>query len=560
MVDWFFYLEKGKARGPLEKEDMLKAFDRGRIGPLDLIYQEGQQQWVPAFEHKEFKSLFKDKPQHSFIERPRKIWVVLHRKKPEEGKGFFQSGPFTQAEVQKKIHRGEISYMDYIWKSGFKKWTRVRDVEEFSQETSLPEVPALYPDEVVDDSITKTPIHEISSDKLFKKSAGEQRPPEAGTPDLTRPWEPELEINIIEDPPSPSTPKAKSNPRIEIQTPVRQQPTQISIETTSDPLVETASQTWLIRALVLAVSLSFVALILVFTSSPNEYRWSRLWRPIAERYFPSDSVEAPVQESQQAGPPATAPVEAAPQQQSLPTTPRKVEVPPRRPERISARLLDGRKLEFSTDGTFHYPIRVRVFGQAGKVYSKSGVYKEALVKWTGAQVPLLDLKSLRLPKGDYVVLFSQDSVQRMQGIRVEDLGGGSLSSFREAKKWQAMDFNSERRDLILVSGTLMDFAEELENSYRNLGGQAQSWSRFYKAWLSKVRLVERNKLRNALSRRQLPWYWHLLREKVDLLQAKALAYDRQVKTNGKAKLAALQTRPSRELSEFHKEVLGLKLF
>lgn len=171
MALWYF-IENGKAQGPFNEEDLVQAATKGRLGPLDLIFQEGSERWVPARDEKILQSIFRQ-IQENPESQPQ--WIVLQKKKRDEGAGYVQSGPFSNEEIREKIKRGEVDYADYIWRDGQEEWKKVTEIREFNPQwkgdhssNPLPDLPGeekdQYPfgdikDEVPGEELLKSVVH-----------------------------------------------------------------------------------------------------------------------------------------------------------------------------------------------------------------------------------------------------------------------------------------------------------------------------------------------------------------------------------------------------------------
>src|SRR5262245_12531666 len=111
MPEWYFYMNKGKAVGPIDRGEVKSAITRGQIGPFDMLYREGQERWQPSHEFMEFKGEFKEKPRPKLED----TWVVLVRQETKRGLAYLQKGPFSTKEIQSQLKSGEIQYRDFIW-------------------------------------------------------------------------------------------------------------------------------------------------------------------------------------------------------------------------------------------------------------------------------------------------------------------------------------------------------------------------------------------------------------------------------------------------------------
>ena len=130
MAQWYF-VEKGKPVGPMSEAELIQAATEGRLGPIDLIFKEGSERWVPAGDLS-FVSEVLQVAAKDYDVLPQ--WIILKRKLPSEGVGYIQSGPFSSKEVRDKLQSGDIEYDDYVWKDGNEKWSKIAKTREFNPE------------------------------------------------------------------------------------------------------------------------------------------------------------------------------------------------------------------------------------------------------------------------------------------------------------------------------------------------------------------------------------------------------------------------------------------
>lgn len=137
MSSW--YINKDlKPQGPLSHDEIKKKIMRGEIGPTDLLCREGESVWeeaalwrdfprelFPAFQQSYFKTSNPSEPE----------WILLIFN-PENPQGV-QQGPFSVQEVRERIVAGEVSFEDYVWRSGLSGWVQLKDRGEFSVPSNL---------------------------------------------------------------------------------------------------------------------------------------------------------------------------------------------------------------------------------------------------------------------------------------------------------------------------------------------------------------------------------------------------------------------------------------
>ncbi len=181
----YYYLEKGKALGPVAESELVELIRQGRVFALDLVYFQDDVKWRPANEFPVFKEAL---IQASDLQKKEAQWVVLTKKDRSSGPGFVQSGPFGTSVVLERLAQGTLKYTDYVWKKGMKEWKKINDLPEFAR-VSKP--PSIAPPENL--LLETPPFPQESADVLLKSVVQKKQleevdevPPEAGTEDLTQ--------------------------------------------------------------------------------------------------------------------------------------------------------------------------------------------------------------------------------------------------------------------------------------------------------------------------------------------------------------------------------------
>ena len=135
MSVWYF-LEKGRPRGPVNAEFILAEIRAGRLQRQDLLYRERDTQWRELQSFAEFQKSLGDrklKPSTSAD----CLWVLLTRK--TDGGGYKQSGPFSTTEIVRQLKDGKITVTDYLWREGLKEWYKILAVSEIKERLFDPE-------------------------------------------------------------------------------------------------------------------------------------------------------------------------------------------------------------------------------------------------------------------------------------------------------------------------------------------------------------------------------------------------------------------------------------
>ncbi len=138
MNNWY-YLVKGKAQGPVTENQIREMIRDHQLTLNDIIFREGDSKWrrVSEFTDVNFaREAVGETNLQQLIKLPKKNdsgkWVVLLKIQTETEIKFVQKGSWSTEEVKEAIQRGEVSYSDHIWKSGFNKWERIGDLDDFS--------------------------------------------------------------------------------------------------------------------------------------------------------------------------------------------------------------------------------------------------------------------------------------------------------------------------------------------------------------------------------------------------------------------------------------------
>ncbi len=134
----WYYLEKGRPRGPVNTDFILAELRAGRLHGRDLLYRETDTQWRELKAFAEFqKSIDEKKDAAGARDKKDKghkkddLWVLLARK--PEGGGYRQKGPFTTTEIVRKLKDGKVTVTDYIWREGLKEWYKILAVPEIKE-------------------------------------------------------------------------------------------------------------------------------------------------------------------------------------------------------------------------------------------------------------------------------------------------------------------------------------------------------------------------------------------------------------------------------------------
>lgn len=141
MSKWY-YLLKGKAQGPVTENQIRELLREHQLTLNDIVFREGENKWKRISEFTDInfaQEAVGETNLQQLIKLPTKNdrndpekWVVLLKIQTDTEIKFVQKGSWTTTEVKSAIQRGEVSYSDHVWRSGFTKWERIGDLDEFS--------------------------------------------------------------------------------------------------------------------------------------------------------------------------------------------------------------------------------------------------------------------------------------------------------------------------------------------------------------------------------------------------------------------------------------------
>lgn len=131
----WYYNKKGRAYGPVEASVIEGMVKSGELGHLDLLFHEGESEWLPVNSVDQFKGILEGYQLNSKTSDKDVLqnWVILKTVETPEGLQYQQQGPFSEEQVKELVERGAFKFSDYIWKPGFQTWRRIREIPEFSK-------------------------------------------------------------------------------------------------------------------------------------------------------------------------------------------------------------------------------------------------------------------------------------------------------------------------------------------------------------------------------------------------------------------------------------------
>ncbi len=475
--DWYFYLNKGKTVGPIDRTEVKSAIERGQIGPFDLLFREGENRWQPIQEFAEFRGQLRSQPKAKLED----TWVVLVKQETRKGLAYLQRGPFTTQQIQDQLQSGEIQYRDFIWQEGQNQWSRISVLGVFNPppvqwkpETQLPHDVDFSDDEV-------TAEHDI--EEIMKQSHDEPpkdfAPPEANTPDLTK---------MDDEPPPPRRPISRT-----IYPPTGRIPVMKRPDTFVKPWpLDLPRRFSRMRLAAGVASLGLLAFLFFHREEILQRSGIKLGKQEEEVLAPTAPLppkgkKGKAQTLSQPVPPAPTPEVKEPEAQ-----PSAAQVAKATPTRLSVSLSRNATLHpqanFSTDGSFHFPIKVLVTGEAGEILERVSLYREVTVRWAVNEAPRLDLGSMGLGDGKYKLVATLNGFEDRQEFRV----GGDDREFRgkleRHRKLISLPFQRERRRFIRAASDLRTLSASLQKANESGSREAlRAWKTDYQEW-SKNRL------------------------------------------------------------------------
>lgn len=405
MNEWYFYQEGGVTMGPITNNDIRDRIREGRIRLFDMILREGDPAWKMALEFPDLKEEFKETTKKTFQNRP---WVVLTLK-GEDDFEFATLGPFSKEELREQLLAGKVSYSDYAWKEGFGEWKRIGSLPEFNhrlrkRSSEPPPVPD-KPEQLLQNVVELRRVQ-----RTHQMPQEEPPPPEADGEDLTK-----SPVNLREEP-KPTVVPRREETRRDPNLPDRRK-SRRSRRRKTVPWFD-----WGIVA-VLVLVLGAVSLVL-----------SRAIRPRKVGEIPTVIETAPpgfhIQEDT---PPP--PVEVLPPKPTIPVV---EDVKPSEPEietppppkktakpptllvlKVQATSPTDAKIEIRANGSEDFPVYLQIIGLPGQVSSGISFYRYIKIKPNQDPTRPLDLSSVRLPQGRFILRAYSGTLHREERF---DLG------------------------------------------------------------------------------------------------------------------------------------------
>lgn len=517
---WYVSVD-GKATGPISTEMVKSMIRGGQIQALDLIFREGDVEWLPVASHPELAESKKTWNRSTDLQddftpsvSPLVTWIVLR----PHGGTYLQEGPFSTAAVAEGLKTGRFLYAQYAWRAGLDRWRRIGDLAEFDRRDAVrgsgvvpPPLPdpieaILLEDDSDDDDVEefqvlvsatdRTPTQEAASPVVAIGGAAAESPelksPRVEGRDLAAPpWESDMPIELVveeELTPLPAValtrPAAVEIPRHEAHA--------------SKPVVTEQMQPVVSGVQSLNVVPPETPVVL---SSNLRDGWERWGRKIAaggfavlamlflSHVFLSKSEDLTRRTRNVATPapiPAVAPVDVKPAAAPVP-------VPIASNLSILGVKLDSPQAAFVFEGVIPVgaKIEISIRGRLGQIFGVMNVRESRTLVRRDGEVPTLPLAELQLPEGAYTVEAkvgeSRSAGEFFIGVR----DGRFLSRLEYYLKEISLQTQTQKRELFYSVKELDALARSLGANYGQLRAKPALWDRFYRKWTQDISRIER---------------------------------------------------------------------
>lgn len=494
---WYFQ-KKGRTEGPIPEATLHLAIQKGDIGALDLLFQEGDSRWRSAYEYDGLQKYFGQRAGQANEDH----WIILSRiKGSKENK---QRGPYRTSEVKAKLLGGELKYTDYAWKEGMKEWYRITALEIFHGE-SRPTAK--------EDLISRTPelpnedlLHKVETLARSPIPQPEVRPSEARGPDLTK-----IKATIKSEP-GAATSTVKTKPK----TSDKKKSAPVTGRSLSlfDRFQEMSpSKKWFVGVACLIVAL-LTALGSLFFFSYRDHR--QLLNRTGQKLRPPTAIETPALEAVAAPeimfPPVA--IETPPP----PQVPAQPEAPKVNPSylklKVAGDTTESPMLDVQTDASFHYPIILTVTGEVGEVVGARSYHRVAKV--ADSEKRKYELRNLGLRPGRYRLQVKVGEFESGANVAVATTTKtyrGDLASYRKSVSYFA---TNERIQLIKLSERLDKHSQDFISQFRISAQDTDATVKWSRAWQKKLDTISSQTLKTIGPRTRNQYvygeYWAELKE------------------------------------------------
>jgi hypothetical protein len=127
----WYVCKENQLLGPFGEGELHSSLKANAFGAHDWVRKAEDVDWKLAHEIDDFKTYFTNSKNEKlpFEENWHDKWVLLQLNVITNE--YYQSGPFTTAELLSKIYKGSAEYTDFVWQQGMTEWKRLGAVEAF---------------------------------------------------------------------------------------------------------------------------------------------------------------------------------------------------------------------------------------------------------------------------------------------------------------------------------------------------------------------------------------------------------------------------------------------
>ncbi len=199
----WYYENHGKAEGPISTLELVRKIQDGELSLMDLVFKEGDGQWMPAEHFLEITGLVKTAGTEFKVDAD---WVVLRTIEVDGRNQYDQIGPFTIEQVLQLIDKGKVKFTDFVWRAGYENWVPLGHLDKFENplESSVRVDMSIYEKPRVEELAAATkPTQLFKPARKIKPLPVEAKPTEASGEDLAKEkWQ-------VEPPPKVKVPEVK---------------------------------------------------------------------------------------------------------------------------------------------------------------------------------------------------------------------------------------------------------------------------------------------------------------------------------------------------------------
>lgn len=182
MSQIWYYENHGRAVGPISLEALIGKIKNHEIKLVDLVFKEGEPQWLPAQSYSEITELLGSVSLQRSSE-----WIVLTSVNVDGQEVQKQIGPYNAGQILDLIDKGYVRFSDYVWRDGYDHWVPLGYVDQFEMplKSSIEIDQSLYITPQRDLPVMDVPVKTVK--KNVANAAEEAKPLEATGVDLTLP-------------------------------------------------------------------------------------------------------------------------------------------------------------------------------------------------------------------------------------------------------------------------------------------------------------------------------------------------------------------------------------